>query len=220
MRLREIEQFVAGTADPAFAVDGQGNIAAWNSVAAEKFGISPAQAVQRPCSDIIRGVDDDGVICSDQCIVMRAANDRRPIGNFDLRINTKNGAEWFNVSLTIVDVANAARPYTIHILRLIDVYKRLELLLRNFIQIETDMSPEKAAALISSGRSLAREVTLTPRELQILKLVAKSEQSPRIADKLNISQTTVDNHIQHILKKLDSHSRLEAVLRAEHSGLL
>jgi PAS domain S-box-containing protein len=220
MRLRDIEQFVAGTADPAFAVDGQGNIAAWNSAAEKKFGISSADALQRRCSEIIRGVDDDGVICSDDCIVMRAANNRRPVGNFDLKVTTSNGEEWFNVSLTIVDGVNATRPYTIHILRLIDVYKRLELILRNFVVSETDMSPEKAAILISSGRSLAREVTLTQRELQILRLVANSEPSSAIAHGLNISKTTVDNHIQHILKKLDAHSRLEAVLRAEHAGLL
>ncbi|MCC6328799.1 MAG: response regulator transcription factor, partial [Acidobacteria bacterium] len=37
---------------------------------------------------------------------------------------------------------------------------------------------------------------------------------------LHISRNTVDNHIQHILKKLNAHSRLEAVRRAELSGLI
>ncbi|RMG50565.1 MAG: DNA-binding response regulator [Acidobacteria bacterium] len=41
-----------------------------------------------------------------------------------------------------------------------------------------------------------------------------------IADRLCISRTTVNNHIQHILRKLNAHSRLEAIRRAERAGLI
>ncbi len=42
----------------------------------------------------------------------------------------------------------------------------------------------------------------------------------RVADKLNISEATVRNHIQNILTKLEVHSRLEAVAVAMKHGLL
>ena len=37
---------------------------------------------------------------------------------------------------------------------------------------------------------------------------------------IHISRTTVNNHIQHILGKLNAHTRLEAIRRAEHAGLI
>lgn len=220
MRLSEIVQIVHGTSDPAFAVDGLGVIGAWNKTAAEIFSISAADAVGKPCSEVICGVDDDGKICSRECFVRRSANKGRLINNFDLRILTPAGRQWFNVALIVLHSATAVRPYTIHIMRSVDVYKRLELLLRDFVIRKMDISKDRAIALVSSAGSLARETSLTKREIQILKLVAKSGTSRTIADKLQISPSTVDNHLHHILKKLGAHSRLAAVLRAEHSGLL
>jgi DNA-binding NarL/FixJ family response regulator len=41
-----------------------------------------------------------------------------------------------------------------------------------------------------------------------------------IADRLSISFTTVRGHVQHILEKLDAHSKLEAVARAAKFALL
>ena len=52
---------------------------------------------------------------------------------------------------------------------------------------------------------------LTPREDEILRLLARGTDTGGIAAELMISRTTVRNHIQHILHKLGVHSRLEAV---------
>jgi DNA-binding NarL/FixJ family response regulator len=41
-----------------------------------------------------------------------------------------------------------------------------------------------------------------------------------VADQLHLSRTTINNHVQHILRKLDAHSRLEAIRRAEHARLI
>jgi DNA-binding NarL/FixJ family response regulator len=56
--------------------------------------------------------------------------------------------------------------------------------------------------------------------LEVLRLLAKGETTESIADQLSISRTTVNNHIQHILHKLNAHTRLEAIRRAEHAGLI
>lgn len=220
MRLSDVVQFVDGTSDPAFAVDGLGNIAAWNAAAVEMLGIASADALSKPCNEVICGEDEDGRICSTECLIRQSANKSRPMRNFDLRIDGPNGEKWFNVSLIIVDVTPKLQPYTIHILRLVDVEKRLKLLMRDFLVSETDISDDKVVALISNNRSVVRETYLTHRELELLRLVAKGKTSATIGEELNISPATVDNHLQHILKKLSVHSRLEAVLRAEHSGLL
>jgi DNA-binding NarL/FixJ family response regulator len=53
-----------------------------------------------------------------------------------------------------------------------------------------------------------------------LKLLAKGRATEAIAKQLHISRTTVNNHVQHILNKLNAHTRLEAIRRAEHAGLI
>lgn len=103
---------------------------------------------------------------------------------------------------------------------MIDLRKRLEILVRDFVVSNTNVPPEEAVALITSTRAAAREAELTGRELEILRLLGKGSTTSSVANRLNISRTTVNNHVQHILRKLDAHTRLEAIRRAEHAGLI
>jgi DNA-binding NarL/FixJ family response regulator len=61
---------------------------------------------------------------------------------------------------------------------------------------------------------------LTPRELEVLTLLADGYGQQQIADQLVISSSTVGTHIQHILDKLRVHSRAQAVAAAYRNGLL
>jgi DNA-binding NarL/FixJ family response regulator len=61
--------------------------------------------------------------------------------------------------------------------------------------------------------------TLTPRELEILKLLASGLGQKKIAQALYITPKTVATHIQRILNKLDLHSRAEAVAYAHRNHL-
>jgi DNA-binding NarL/FixJ family response regulator len=63
-------------------------------------------------------------------------------------------------------------------------------------------------------------LNLTPRELEVLGLLAQGLNQPAIAGRLFISPTTVGTHIQRILAKLDVHSRAEAVALAYRGRLL
>ncbi len=48
--------------------------------------------------------------------------------------------------------------------------------------------------------------TLTPRELEIIKLIVKEFSTKQIAEKLNISPRTVDTHRKNILNKINTRS--------------
>ncbi len=61
---------------------------------------------------------------------------------------------------------------------------------------------------------------LTPREMEVLRLLADGESKERIGQRLFLSPNTVRNHIQSILTKLGAHSRLEAVAVAVREGLI
>lgn len=220
MRQVELTRLVQSTCDPSFAVDSDGFIAAWNAGAEKLFGRPAQAALGQRCGEILRGSDECGAVCSESCTVRRSIDQRHPLGNFDMQIETVNGRQWSNVSVLITDDHNSTRPYAIYIVRPIDLRKRLEILVRDFVVSSTSVTPENAVAMIASTRAPAKDIQLSARELEILKLLARGESSKTASVKLNISRTTVNNHVQHILRKLDAHTRLEAIRRAEHAGLI
>lgn len=61
---------------------------------------------------------------------------------------------------------------------------------------------------------------LSPRELETLRLLAAGESTASISESLNLSRHTVRNHIRNLLTKLDTHSRLETVVKAQSLGLI
>jgi two-component system, NarL family, nitrate/nitrite response regulator NarL len=62
--------------------------------------------------------------------------------------------------------------------------------------------------------------TLSPREREILVLIAKGDSNKLIARALNIAETTVKIHVQHILRKLGLSSRVQAAVYATSQGLV
>jgi DNA-binding NarL/FixJ family response regulator len=61
---------------------------------------------------------------------------------------------------------------------------------------------------------------LTPRELQVLRLVAAGETNKTIARKLSLSEKTIDRHVSNILTKLDVSSRTAATAFAYQRKLV
>jgi DNA-binding CsgD family transcriptional regulator len=69
------------------------------------------------------------------------------------------------------------------------------------------------------GRAIADAVDrLTPRERQVLDLMAGGLDNRAIAAKLRIEYTTVRGHVRSVIEKLGARSRLEAVARAYQGG--
>ncbi len=60
----------------------------------------------------------------------------------------------------------------------------------------------------------------TPREREVLALLAQANDAQHIAERLGISVNTARGYVQQVLEKLGAHSRLEAVVRANELGLL
>ena len=60
--------------------------------------------------------------------------------------------------------------------------------------------------------------SLTPRERQILKLVAEGKTSRDIAELLSISTRTVEHHRANLLKKLNINNTAELIKYAIHKG--
>lgn len=64
------------------------------------------------------------------------------------------------------------------------------------------------------------EEKLTDREMEILRLAALGLRNKEIADRLHLSQRTVEGHLSHVFTKLNVGSRTEAILHAASRGWL
>ncbi len=89
---------------------------------------------------------------------------------------------------------------------------------------ESYVPPALAASLLSDlGKSGAQKRTadlrdeLTPREIEILELLARGMSNKEIGEKLFLSEKTVKHYVTNILQKLQVHNRVEAALLAQKS---
>jgi DNA-binding NarL/FixJ family response regulator len=72
--------------------------------------------------------------------------------------------------------------------------------------------------LANGGRPRAIDL-LTPRELEVLRLIAHGRSNKRIALELGVAEKTVKTHVGHVLAKLDFTDRTQAALYAAREGL-
>jgi two-component system nitrate/nitrite response regulator NarL len=87
---------------------------------------------------------------------------------------------------------------------------------------ENVVPPDVAAGLVSEIRLRKQDDTpaLTPREHEILRLIAAGKSLPQIAQELYLGLTTVKTHVQHLYEKLGVSDRAAAVASAMRRGLI
>jgi DNA-binding NarL/FixJ family response regulator len=95
--------------------------------------------------------------------------------------------------------------------------RALDALLEGLVVIDEDLAED---TLRPPQRPLGMQETLTPRELEVLELVASGLSNKEIAEKLGVSFHTVKFHVNAILGKLGASSRTEVVALAARAGLL
>jgi PAS domain S-box-containing protein len=72
----------------------------------------------------------------------------------------------------------------------------------------------------SSRSALTAPPRLTPRQHEILELLASGTSTAEIAEALTLSTETVRNHLRGLLRELGAHTRVEAIATAQRLGLL
>jgi DNA-binding NarL/FixJ family response regulator len=83
---------------------------------------------------------------------------------------------------------------------------------------EVALAPSIAALLVQRLKSPTP--TLSPRESEVLKLVAAGQSNPSIAATLFLSEATVKTHLLHVFEKLGVNDRTRAVTKAMELGLI
>ena len=90
--------------------------------------------------------------------------------------------------------------------------------IRSVARGEVALAPAIAAMLV--GRLKTPAITLSPRETEVLGLVAAGLSNPAIAKRLFLGEATVKTHLLHAFEKLQVSDRTRAVTKAMELGLL
>jgi DNA-binding NarL/FixJ family response regulator len=107
-----------------------------------------------------------------------------------------------------------------YILKDDDYVSRIDTIIRDLYDGEIYLSPQAYEALAKATRAEGKEQPLSEREIEILRLAKRGLPNPQIAQALHLSPGTVRNHLSTVYRKLDVHSRHEALRVAEKRGLI
>jgi DNA-binding CsgD family transcriptional regulator len=181
--------------DALFAFDDELRVVCWNEQAERLTGMPAAEALELRCWEALAGVGEDGsVVCHRGCSGARLARQGWPLPCRRMLIRTAEGRKL--VSVSTVTVRRPGAPTVV-----LNV-------LRNG---ETVADPPARNG---------DDAHLSPRQLEVLRLLAAGLHAKVIAARLGIAHVTARNHIQAILLELRCHSQLEAVAEAHRRGLV
>ena len=206
--IAELLEQLTHSGDGMFAVDSQQRIVAWNKAAESLLGYSAEDVLGKPCCEIIQGRDSSGVLqCVAHCRHFEQGKSLRWARHMELQSRSKSGQNVW-ISIATVSIVSARRELSalVHIFRQVD---RPAPASSSLVSLQP-ASPGQGMAGREHGS--AAPFPLSQREMAVLRLMAEGHSTKRIAAQLFLSPVTIRNHIQNILKKLDAHTRLEAIL--------
>ena len=195
--------------DAVVATDENGRIVIWNRAAERLLGYRADQVLGRPCSEVLAGADGCGnPFCRSDCELMGMPARRETVRRFEMTVRAASGRR-VSAAFSILAVPGGRA----------DEFTRVHL-----FRPPGHREPADRASRAVPGRVPlapgALLLSLTPRELQILRSLDEGAGTREISEALGISATTVRTHVQHILHKLQVHSRLEAVAFAKRRRVL
>jgi DNA-binding CsgD family transcriptional regulator len=180
-----------GSGDALFCFDADLTIVSWNRAAEQLTGVSADEAVGRRCWEVLGGHDEQGnLVCHPGCSTARLAREGWPVPCLGLLIKAGNGRR--RVDMSTVAVHEPDRSLFLHV-----VVPRRE-----------------------TAPSAASVCALTPRQQEVLRLLAEGVPAKVIASRLGLAEATVRNHIRAIRGALESHSQLAAIAKARRLGLI
>jgi len=212
MEEAELFSLLDSAGDAAFVVDRSGLIRFWSPKAAELLGFRKEQVLLKNCAQVLAGKDEAGAdVCCRDCRVLELASQRGQVAAYDLHAATASGRRrWVNVSILVARPNRGRSILVVHLMRDAERRKQTEMVTRDIL----------VGQILERGVPSPPAVDLTTQERTILRLLSLGRNPNAIAEQLHISRATVRNHIQHILGKLDCHTRLDAVLRAVRERLI
>lgn len=202
-------------ADGVFAVDADRRITFWNQASERFLGISARHALGRRCYEFVHGRDSKGrPVCGAGCRIARLTNGGIAPETFALSLHGGCEPRRLYVNIVLVPSPTKGLWTAFHVLH----QEKTPGHAASEPSLPQPIAAERSARDTRTGAAAA--CALTTREQQVLQLLAEALPATAISRRLHISRTTVRNHIQHILAKLELHSKVEAVAYAYRHRLI
>jgi len=202
--------------DGSFAIDSHQRIIFWDPGCEELLGHSEQWVLGRPCCEVLNWCKpaSDKSFCQQDCYVAKMSSggvDGKK--SFLIKAKDKNNESLtLSVSIILVPATCKNNWHVMHLLHRAafpDVLTAMDNASHKKPYHANSVTYNDSA--IKADKNASR---LTPREMEVLALLSEGLSGAIISKKLNISNTTVRNHIQHIQGKLGVHSKTEAVAYA------
>ena len=138
-------------------------------------------------------------------------------GHFEAAIKgLSSGGAAHELAYTYLDYSNARSRRT----KRGDALKAQSLSLAATAAFEALNLPQPFRDEADVPQSGGSRYGLTPRQLEVLQLVAQGAKNKEIAELLSLTPTTVARHLEAILGKMGASNRTDAVMKAQRAGLL
>jgi len=224
--MKNLIQAVSKASDGAIIINKDYRILYWNQAAESILGHSAEQVTGRYCYEVLRWCDEQGrALCRQFCrLALNSLSGEIP-PSLELRAPTITDEwRWINVTTLAFPTGDQSRgDVIVHLFRDETRRKSAEQFLEQVIEMSKTLHKEQRPTRFSVGAWEASSNFhlngLTPRESEVMHLLARGFDTASISNALTISSSTTRNHIKSILSKFGVHSRLEAVAYAYNHGL-
>lgn len=214
MKAAEIAKEAPG---PAVAVDRDNRILAMNRPARRLFGFSGRTSLLgRPFFELVEGRDVFGNRLADPAGgLWRMVAHREPLSSFEISARSTSGEGLRLAAHVIVVLGHESSEHEL-------VYLLTPVLRRRRADetIERILTRGEIPTGLEPANRPVPSADLTPRQTEVLRLLAQGANVDEIAGTLGISVHTVRTHVQRILETLDVHSQVEAVALAFRDRLI
>jgi DNA-binding NarL/FixJ family response regulator len=218
--VNELITALENAGDAAFIVNEELEIVYANHTAQQYLDFHMDNGLSINCYHVLQGKNDENrLVCHEYCQAANMILNGKRVSSFDLKTVKREKDLWINVSVFRYVASDSEQPYIVHLFRDISQEKSESQLVERLMQVAKRFHAIETKSVSGDHVPDDRE-TLTPREFEVLALLADGYSTRRIAKTLSISLNTSRNHIQNILQKLGVHSRLEAVIYAIDHELL
>lgn len=216
---RDVRRLVERARDAAIATDAVGRIVFWNPKARELLEDENGEVLQvgSPFHDALQARDVFGNrLSSESNPLQQMLEEGEAIQGFEMDVQKAiGGRARVGVSVVAVLGPEPDACHMIHLLRERQRRRRTDELLERLLA-----EPGNAGSPLRRSEDGPKLPDLTPRERQVLRLLADGLNTEQIADKLHISVHTVRRHCQNLMRKLGIHSKVEAVALALRRRLI
>lgn len=179
---------------PLFTFDATKRVLSWNDAAVAATGIPAEDVVGKHCWEALCGHDEaGGIVCHAGCSFHRLLCESWPVAPPLLTIRTSSGTRRMRVPMITLE------ERTLFAALLLDAGE---------------------AAPVAAASEATQVPALTPRQQEVLEMLADGKQARKVAVELQLSEMTVRNHIRAILRELGCTSQLAAVAKARRLGLV